>query len=33
MTTPVVAVLAEVATWPGVTTKTTTRGATAIVYE
>jgi Family of unknown function (DUF5519) len=32
-TTRVASVLAEIATWPGVTTKPTPRGATAIVYE
>jgi hypothetical protein len=31
--TPAASVLAEVATWPGVTTEPTPRGATAIMFE
>jgi Family of unknown function (DUF5519) len=32
-TSPAASVLVEVAMWPGVTTRTTPRGATAIVFE
>ena len=32
-TSPTATILAEVATWPGITTKPTPRGATAILFE